>query len=85
MEGWNKPRLPPVSQDLVRDRSQQPQASLPCRVHAADTTITGHFSASTSSKDSYSLNIKDKVKMWLLGLDGAEVQCYEVQAALKLL
>lgn len=56
------------SQVTARDCSQHPRAPLSCRVYAADTTITGHFSLSwCPSKGCHSLNIKDKAKTWLLG------------------
>lgn len=69
-EEWNKPKFPP---DTARTQwgiaANTPKPHYPARhmqlMQLQDISLSQH-----PSKDSYSLNIKDKVKMWLLGLGG---------------
>lgn len=69
-EEWNKPKFPP---DTARTQwgiaANTPKPHYPAGhmqlMQLQDISLSQH-----PSKDSYSLNIKDKVKMWLLGLGG---------------
>lgn len=71
VEEWNKPRCPP---DTARTwwgiAANTPKHHCPAGYMQLIQQLQDISLPQQPSKDSYALNMKDKVKMWLLGLEG---------------